>query len=170
MSVVAIKKREDGFWDISADDIAVSGWTVASNADNATFSKLYETNGIIIGGSGSCEVIGCLFMYADTHILKDNSKEGVFDWFKDFLEWREKKTSKQGLDGNYFLIIKNKKAYYFENFLCVEVGQIHAIGAGRDFAFASLWCGIDTHMAVESACALSAMCSEPVHTIRSKEK
>lgn len=168
MSVVAVKKNKKGGFDIAADDIACSGWTVLSNADNKTFSKLQEINGVVIGGSGETEVITMLFMYARTNLIKNNELDSVFDWFKGFLDWRKKKTDKYGISGNFFIIVIDKKAFYFEDFLCVEVKENYAIGAGRDFALAALSLGHSAKESVEVACKLSTFCNEPVHTLENK--
>lgn len=166
MSVVAVKRNEKGGFDIAADDISCHGWTVISNADNKTFSKLQEMNDIIIGGSGATEVITMLFMYARTHLIKNNDLDTMIDWFKDFLDWRKKKSDKYGISGNYFLIIMDKKAFYFEDFLCIEIEDNFAIGAGRDFALAALSLGHTAKQAVEVACKLSSFCNEPVHSFK----
>jgi len=160
MSVVAVKKNDKGGFDIAADDIAVNGWTVSSNADNQTFSKIQKINNIVIGGSGKTEVITMLFMYARTHLIKNNDLDNVFDWFKGFLDWRKEKSDKYGISGNYFIIVFNKKAFYFENFLCVEIKENFAIGAGRDFALAALSLGHSVEEAIEVSCKLSAFCNE----------
>jgi len=168
MSVVAVKKNTKGGFDIAADDIAVNGWTIVSNADNQTFSKIAKINDVVIGGSGSTEINSMLFMYARTHLIKTNDLDGIFDWFKEFLDWRKVKSDKYGIGGNWFIIVLDKKAYYFENFLCVEIKDNHAIGAGRDFALAALALGHSAKEAVEVACKLSAFCNEPVHIFKNQ--
>ena len=163
MSVVVVNKLKSGKFEIAADDIAVNGWTISNNADNQTFSKLEKINDITIGGSGKTEVITLLFMYARTNLIKTNDQDSMLEWFKGFLDWRKQKTDKYGIEGNTFLIVYGDKAFYFENFLCVEVKENFAIGAGRDFALAALSLGHSAEEAVKVACKLSAFCNEPIH-------
>ncbi len=169
MSVVAVKRTGFGF-EIAADDIAVCGWTCVNKADDKTFSKIRKINNVIIGGCGYSSAISLLFMYATTHLIKTNNEDGVFEWFCGFLDWAKEKTGALPSNENSFLIAFHGRAYFFNDYLCNEIFDSFAIGAGRDFALAALKLGHDAGDAVGVACQLSAFCCEPIHSFVSERQ
>ncbi|MBK68003.1 MAG: hypothetical protein CMP22_07740 [Rickettsiales bacterium] len=162
MTVVAVKKQ-NGIVSIASDDATTSGYTTISNADNKSFTKLKQIGKYTIAGSGLTSITSLLFMYAKTHLIRENSEEGVLDWFKGFLDWRKEKTGEYGISSNNFIIVWDNKIYEFQDFQVTEIRENYAIGSGRDFALAAMYMGASAKKAVECAINFDSYCSAPVH-------
>lgn len=163
MTVVAVKVEKNKVT-LSADSACTSGYTTISNADSKSFVKIKKVGDYVIAGAGLCSDISLLFMYAKTNLIKSNNEDAVIDWFKDFLDWKKKKTDLYGLNQSVFILAYESKAYYFESFLVVEIKEKFAIGSGRDFAISAMHNGADTVKAVETACEFDVFCGLPVTT------
>lgn len=168
MTVVAVKVEKNKVV-LSADSACTSGWTTTSNADGKSFAKIKKVGDYVIAGAGLCSDVTLLFMYAKTNLIKSNNEDGVLEWFKDFLNWKKGKTGSYGLDQTDFILAYNDKAYYFANFLVVEIKEKFAIGSGRDFALAAMHNGACTEKAVETACHFDSFCGLPLTTFKTQK-
>lgn len=163
MSVVACRIVNDGF-EMSSNSITVRGST-QSKGKSTTHHKLFEVNNMVIGGVGTAEENSLMRLFAENRGLSVSTDYAVLEFMSDFLDWKRKKTDAKVLD-NTFLIGFSGKVFSVENWFIEEVKTYEAIGAGMDFALATLYAGHSTEEAVRAAIELSIYCEEPIITIK----
>lgn len=158
MSVVACRVTKD-YIQIASDSIIVRGWTQAKGENG--HGKLVQINDLIIGSVGSAQESSLFQLYCTTRKPAAATEAAILEFISDFAEWKRKKTSDFYLLNNYILVV-DKKAFCIEKFFVEEIKTFQAIGAGMDFALASMKLGTSVETAVKTACELSAMCEEPI--------
>jgi hypothetical protein len=159
MSVVACKILPGGF-EIAADSLSVHGYTKTKN--NVRFSKLFEVDGLVIGGVGLPEDMALLELFAMTHKPAEPTERAVLEFWSEFADWKRKKTD---ID-SAFLIGLDDRVFLLDAWLITQVLTFEAIGEGMDFARAALYLGHDAEKAVETAIELNVWCDSPVRVIR----
>ncbi len=164
MSVVAIKSIGKGKFEIASDSIRVAGWFSQEKDKNG---KLWKIGHMIMGTAGSCSIGSLLREYLENHQPKTNTEHGWVALMADFTKHTSSLDSSLKPLENEFLVIWKNKAFFIHNFYVLEIKDYYAIGAGRDFAFASLYLNNDVKKAVEVACELSTFCEKPVKYMRS---
>ena len=122
---------------------------------------------MIMGTAGSCSIGSLLREYLENHQPKTNTEHGWVALMADFTKHTSNLDSSLKPSENEFLVIWKNKAFFIHNFYVLEIKDYYAIGAGRDFAFASLYLNNDVKKAVEVACELSTFCEKPVKYMRS---
>ncbi|MCL4295665.1 MAG: hypothetical protein KJ077_08055 [Anaerolineae bacterium] len=166
MSVVACRIREDGY-EIAADSITVRGYT-QTKGENTSLSKLFETKDMVVGTVGTAEEGSLFRLFCATRKPAAASEYAMLEFFSEFSEWKEKKTSNSSIENSY-IIGFGDKCFAVEQWLVEEILTFQAIGAGMDFALAALHLGHSVRVAVETAIELSVYCESPVIAV-SKER
>jgi len=164
MSIICCKISEHEI-EIAADSILVRGYTQDKGKDK--YTKLSKIGELIIGGSGLCSESGLLHIYAKGNVPLAASEEAIIVYFNEFSEWKKAKTDNAKIENQYLLVL-NKKVFYFYDFFCKEILKYEAIGAGMDYALAALYLGHSAQKAVKTACELSIYCEEPIQIIKVK--
>jgi ATP-dependent protease HslVU (ClpYQ) peptidase subunit len=159
MSVVACRVTESGY-EIAADSITVMGWT-QSRGENVKHSKLFEVDGIVIGGVGLAEESVLMGIFCRTHKPADADTQSVVEFLVEFAEWKKDRTDNRDLE-NSFIFGLGGKAFSTCQYCVTEITKYDAIGAGMDYALAALHLGKDARSAVETAIELSIYCEGPV--------
>ena len=157
MSVVCAKVYKDKIM-IAADSIVVSGWTKNTKQD---FVKLKKINDMILGGSGYCEEQSIMWHYMKTHRPNDSSEKSVLDFMVEFAKWKDEYSGNKTVQNHYILAFDGK-LFLIEGLFVSNVKDFCAIGAGEDFALATLHLGHSPKEAVKVACELSCFVSEPI--------
>lgn len=159
MSVVACRITENGY-EIAADSITVRGWT-QTRGQNAKLVKLFETNGMIIGGVGMAEELSLFRLFVETRRPGAPTNYAILEFISEFSEWKEKRIGTAGVENAYLFGFENK-VFTIEGWLVAEVSKYEAIGAGMDYALSALYLGHSARRAVEVAIELSVFCESPV--------
>jgi ATP-dependent protease HslVU (ClpYQ) peptidase subunit len=163
MSVVAVKVTEDKIT-IGADSIIAFGWT----QEKDKLAKLEEVNGMVIGSVGMAQE-GALFrVFCRTRKPREASDEAIVDFMSEFQDWLNNKIGETKIENGYILVVDGK-AFNIEGFYVKEVVDYAAIGAGMDFALASLYLGKSVKDSIKAACHLSVYCEEPINIIKVKK-
>jgi hypothetical protein len=163
MSVVACKILENGY-EMASDSICVCGWT-QSRGENQNFSKLFEVNNIVIGGVGKAQDNSLMQLFLQTHGISNPDEKSILEFIAEFSLWKKEKTDDAFIENEY-LIGYQGKVFQIHKWMISEVKTYTAIGAGMDFALASLYLGHSTKKAVETAIELSIYCENPIITIK----
>jgi ATP-dependent protease HslVU (ClpYQ) peptidase subunit len=150
MSVVAVRVEKNRII-IGADSILVSG----STQEKDKLAKLFQNEFMVVGDVGEAQ--------------EESSVEAITEYLFDFFSWKKEKTESTELVNSYIIIFENK-AFLVEGFYVKEVKDYTAIGAGMDFALASLYLGSTVEEAIRTACHLSIYCEEPINIIEVKTK
>lgn len=142
--------------------IAWDGRTLAADKQTTvagmriTTTKLYLTvSGLLVGGAG------------DTHEIKQGYK-----WFEDGRQQHAMPPCMATSDGPEFIVIEQKLSrtlvlVYGRGPVPFEVlDRQFAIGSGRDFAMAAMYCGKSAASAVEVAIHFNTGCGRGVDTMR----
>jgi len=163
MSVVACKIC-DNIIDIAADSITVIGYTQSKSINS--HSKLVIVNKMIVGSCGYCEESSLFHNFCSTRsIVEDNVKEikerNVLNFIIEFSKWKKGLTENHKIQNSYIIVV-NGKAFSINNFMVEEILKYEAIGAGMDFALASLYLDNQVENAVKAACELSIYCEPPI--------
>ena len=163
MSIVACRITDSGFV-MAADSISVRGWT-QRRAEQP--SKLFCTNGLIVGAVGFSEEVAMMDMYCTTHRPHDNTDRAMLEFISEFAQWREQRTKEYKIENAYLIgICSDKPAVYSVSGWAIgRVADFEAIGAGMDFALAALYLGHSVTEAVETAIELSVYCENPVQVL-----
>jgi len=93
MSVVACRVKENGF-EIAADSITVRGYT-QTKGQTTDHVKLYETNGMVIGGVGYAEENSLLHLFAETYRPSKPDEYSILEFISEFSEWKKRKTENE---------------------------------------------------------------------------
>lgn len=163
MSVVAVKVTDKGYT-VAADSIAVFGYT-QTKGSNIDMVKLKEVNGLVIGGVGYGEEVNLFYLFCETRKPETNSESSLLSFISEFSEWKYKKTGKY-YGGNAYIIGYGDKVYDVTGYDINQVTTYWAIGAGMDFALASLHLGHTPEEAVATAIELSVYCENPIRIIK----
>lgn len=163
MSVVACKILENGY-EMSSDSITVRGFT-QSKGSNTNHAKLFEVNDIVIGGCGYAKETNLLRLFSETRSISAPTEYALLEFMGEFLDWKTKKTDEKTLENEY-LIGCFGHVFGFNNWYISEIKTYESIGAGMNFALASLYLGHSTEEAVKTAIELSIYCENPIITIR----
>ena len=160
MSVVAVKITEDKII-IGADSIIAYGWT----QEKDKLAKLEEVNGMVIGSVGLAQE-GALFrVFCRTRKPREATDEAIIDFISEFQDWLTNKINESSLNNDYILVYENK-VFGIHGFYVKEITDYSAIGAGMDFALASLYLGNSVKDSIKAACHLSVYCEEPINIIK----
>lgn len=158
MSVVAVRIYPDRY-EIAADSIRTRGWT-QQKIDPKGFAKLFEVNGLILGGVGLSEETGLLYLYMKGHRPCPN-EDSLLEFFSEFAKWKHEKTDKRDIENEY-LIGFDSCVFVVQRYYAKKVINFDAIGAGMDFALSALYLGHSPVKAVETAIELSVFCEGPI--------
>lgn len=140
---------------IASDSIRTKGWSKRTD-----FIKLSCINDLIIGGVGTCEEIGLMFRYAQTHKPETATERDVLSFIVEFARW--KKDFGDGQIRNTYLIVCEGHLFMIEDMFVHEIKDFQAIGAGEDYANAAMYLGMSPEKAVKVACELSCFVAEPI--------
>lgn len=163
MSVVACRINKDSY-EIAADSITVRGST-QDKGDQTTHSKLFELNGLIIGGVGFCEELGLLQLFVTTHQPAMATEAALLEFLAEFSVWKKRKLDKPKLENSYLIGVRDT-VFYVNEWHITRVTTFEAIGAGMDFALAALHLGHTAEEAVCVATELSIYCEAPIQVKR----
>jgi len=155
MTVVACKVTDDGI-SISADSLAVMGWTQEKN-----FIKLKKINDIIFGGAGYSEDNTLMEIFCSTHQPKDSTKDSFLVFLSEFSKWKKDRIDDREIYNSYIFIYRGV-ALVTQQYDVRVINDCYAIGSGRDFALSAMYLGKNTESAVNVACELSIYCEEPI--------
>jgi ATP-dependent protease HslVU (ClpYQ) peptidase subunit len=144
---------------IASDSIVVRGYT--QGKDKNKFAKLFKVNDLIIGSVGYAEESSLFRIYCSTRQPASISENDILIFISEFAQWKKERTTIYSIENSY-IIIFNNKAFHIEGFFVNEILDYEAIGAGMDFALATLYLGHDVEKAVETACELSVFCEKPI--------
>lgn len=161
MSVVAVKVNPTTI-EIASDSILAYGWTQDKGSN--TFSKLFQVNGLTIGTVGHASEITLMKIFCQTRKPKAANEDAILQFLAEFAEWQQDKTSDYGIKNAYIIVFKNK-VFAADGFFVEEIITCEAIGAGGDFAKASLYLGKSATRSCYVASQLSVMCEPPIHTM-----
>lgn len=157
MSVVCAKIYENKI-EIAADSIRISAGTVVGMHGG---SKLFQENGMTIGGCGKSAETALMRSYIKSHKPENSSEMDILRFVVEFAKWKGDYCNDKGVENNY-LMIYDGKLFFLEGLSVREIKDFYAIGAGMDFAFAALHLGHTPREAVKVACDLSCLVSEPI--------
>jgi len=168
MSIIACKVTQNEI-EIASDSITMYGSTKI-DTDLTHFSKLFQINGLTVGSVGFLEETTLFIMFLKEHILKDATEESILNLMFKFSQWKADYSDSREIENSYILIYDGR-AFVVERFLVQEINTYYAVGAGSDFAFATLYLENSAERSVEVACKLSIYCELPVKKfIINKEK
>ena len=156
MSVVAAKVYDNQIT-IAADSILIKG----EKKRNTNFSKLFEYNGMIIGGTGSAEELSLMRHYMQAHKPASATEKDVLDFIIEFARWKNEMNLEMEIENEYLLAYEGH-LFEIEALFVHEVFDFVAIGAGEDFATAALYLKHTPKEAVKVACDLSCFVCEPI--------
>lgn len=162
MSIIAVKINKDTI-DIASDSIMVIN-DFAQNRSTNKYTKLIETNNLIIGSAGTAQESSLLWVFCNTHKPEQATESSLISFFAEFSDWKNNKTGSSALENEYIIIV-DKKVFSVYNFFVEEIFNYTAIGAGMYFALAALHLGHTVQKAVETACELSLYCEPPIKAI-----
>lgn len=162
MSVIAVKIEEDCI-NISSDSIVLINSTKVES--NKGSSKLFQVNDLTVGFSGFLEE-GILFnIFCSTRRPDSDSILSIINFISEFSDWKRNKTNDHTISNEY-IIIFNKKVFICHGFCVDLITNYAAIGAGMDFALATLYLEHSAEDAVKVACALNAYCTLPIQSFK----
>lgn len=147
---------------VASDSITVRGYT-QSKGKNKEHSKLTSVNNIIIGSCGTVEESNMFQIFCQNKQPLEPSNREILNFLFEFSEWKKKRTENSIIQNSYIIVYKGK-AFHINGFMVDKIKTIEAIGAGMDFALASLHLGNDVQTSVNIACELSIFCERPVIT------
>ena len=157
MSVVAARVYSDRIV-MAADTIIVHGWSKQPNQD---FVKINEINGMIVGGTGYAQELSLMWQYMATHKPAAPTEKDVLAFVVEFSRWKRDLIGNGNID-NAYLMAYDGYLFQIESMFVYEVHEYSAVGAGEDFSNAAMYLGHTPNEAVQVACALSCMVSEPI--------
>jgi ATP-dependent protease HslVU (ClpYQ) peptidase subunit len=166
MSVVAVK--------ITKDKIVFGADTQTTYGSNkileSYYGKIFDINGTYLGGVGSSFEIQFMRRFLEEKRLSKNFTEKDFNnlmiEFADYLKEKTKEDSKS-IENNYILV-HDKKAYLFHNWLIREVTEFEAIGSGGETArtayqvFKETNIDPDLKQILSVTCKIDLYCHEPL--------
>jgi len=163
MSVVACRVTEKGYT-IAADSITVYGYT-QRKGDGTDYSKLFEVNGLLVGGVGKAEETSLFHLFAKTRRPSVPTEGALLEFLSEFAEWKKKKVGTDGLNNHYIIGIDDT-VFSVNGWHIHNVTNFDAIGAGFEYALAALHLDHSPEEAVKVAIELCIYCEGPVQVLR----
>jgi ATP-dependent protease HslVU (ClpYQ) peptidase subunit len=160
MTVIAVKKHKDKIV-IGSDSIRAYG----STQQKLEYGKLKKLDGFIFGHAGAAVNVTLMCMFAKTHKIDGPNEDAVSNFMAEYLQWCKKKINDYKFESQFLFVIGGKIFVVFQDLCIYEIEDYYAIGAGMDFALASLYLGKSVKEAVEAACELSIYCEKPINMI-----
>jgi len=172
MTVVAVKVKQKTI-EIASDSQVTYGWRmkhkIANYSDKQanTTGKIFETNGMVIGGAGVLAQLGLLRMFSKTHKPKEMDIDSIVDWVQEYKEFMDKKAKIHHNDADLEGIIISENIVFAFNteFDVYQVTDFGAIGSGRYLALGAMECGAEVDKAVIVASKYDLFCGESVEKI-----
>ena len=160
MTVIAARKTDTGI--VFASDAQVTrGWRTQPDQTMET-SKLFQVNGMTIGGAGLMKESRLLELFCQRTKPAAPTELDMIEFFLAFM-WDVRKFDRDFEPYNNFLIAFENELFEFCDTADVHVvPEYAAIGSGSDFALAVMHGGKGPAKAVEVACELDIYCSKPV--------
>lgn len=159
MSVVACKITQNGY-EMAADSITVRGYS-QTKGQTSNRVKLIEINGIVVGSVGTAEESSLFQLFLKTHTPASSTESGILDLLSEFHDWKYKKVNNSSIENEYLIGFEGN-VFRVAGWLVEKVKSYYAIGAGMDFANATLHLGHSAKKAVETAVDLSIYCENPI--------
>lgn len=160
MSVVAARKY-DHHISFAADSISVAGSTrITQRIENS--AKLFHSNGLTIGGSGSARELSMISLYVRNHSPASNTLEAIIDFIWRFEKWVQERDDDFKADNHYLIAFQDCLFRTYGSLEIFQVNEFDAVGAGEDFAITALHLEKTPAEAVDIACQLSVWCHPPV--------
>ncbi|TXH14314.1 MAG: hypothetical protein E6R03_09540 [Hyphomicrobiaceae bacterium] len=167
MSVVACRMLKNGY-EMAADSIRVHGYT-QRKGNSGGAAKLTVVNDIYFGYVGCCDVGALLTVYLKNH-RPEPTELGIIEFMSEFADWKQKKVNNADVTGCDYLFGFPDSVFRFIHWGVQQITDFTAIGAGEDYALASLHLGHTAKEAVETACELSVYCERPVKSLTRRLK
>lgn len=160
MSVVAARKYEDRI-SFAADSISIAGSTRITQRIE-TSAKLFQTNGITLGGAGSARELSLISLYVRNHSPVNDDLESMIDFVWRFEKWVQERDVEFKAENHYLLAFQSGLFRTYGGLEIFQVNEFDAVGAGQDFAITALHLEKTPHEAVDIASQLSVWCHPPV--------
>ena len=160
MSVVVVRKLKTKI--VMAADLQTS-WGDAKivDAKQAIYlepSKIWQTNGMIIGSAGYVSAATLLRVFSKTHKPASADVEGIIEYIVEFVDWAKKKDTNFKFE-NQLLIVFENHIFECEGYGVKEINEYMAIGSGMFLALGAMYKGSDPEEAVEIAKQFDLFCS-----------
>lgn len=160
MSVVAARKYDNRI-SFAADSISVAGSTrITQRTENS--AKLFQTNGLTIGGSGSARELSVISLYVRNHRPADASLDAMIEFIWRFEKWVQERDDAFKAENHYLIAFQDGLFRTYGGLEIFQVNEFDAVGAGEDFAITALHLERPPAEAVDIACQLSVWCHPPV--------
>lgn len=172
MTCIAVKVKKDKI-EVACDKQVSWGGNKMPMAENSdkqlkSMGKIFQTNGMTIGGCGSLADLSLLSIYAKTHKPKDMNRDDILEWFIEFINWYENKTGDKKTNLS-FVIINDGFAFIVHDFYEVyQIEDFDAIGSGMWLALGVLDNGGDVIDAIKTAIKYDLYCGGDVNKITIK--
>lgn len=160
MSVVAARKYDNhiGF---AADSISVAGSTRITQRIESS-AKLFQSNGLTIGGAGSARELSLISLYVRNHNPAAETLDAMIDFIWRFEKWVQERDPDFKADNHYLIAFQDVLFRTYGGLEIFQVNEFDAVGAGQDFAITALHLEKTPMEAVDIACQLSVWCHPPV--------
>lgn len=159
MSVVAIRKIKDKI--IMAADVQWSwGYKKFATTHKEMYAepaKIWQHNGITVGGAGSVSESMLFRIFTKTHKPASADVPGILDYLVEFCDWAKKKQTDFKLD-NHYLIVFEKKMFQAISYDVQEITEYNAVGSGMFLALGAMYKGSDPVEAVDVAKTFDLFC------------
>lgn len=162
MSVVAVRVNKNSIV-MSADSIITLGGD--KSATGRGRGKIFEVNGMLIGGVGYASEINLLALFAENHKPLAATERAITQFLNEFADFKNKTTDNRTLRNDFLLAFDGKCFCIFSDYDVMEITDYYAIGYGMDYANAALYLGHSPQEAVKVACDLCCYVSEPIITL-----
>lgn len=160
MSIVAARKYENHI-SFAADSISVAGSTRITQRIE-TSAKLFQSNGLTIGGAGSARELSMISLYVRNHSPINDDLESMIDFIWRFEKWVQERDEDFGAENHYLIAFQRGLYRTYGGLEIFQVNEFDAVGAGQDYAVTALHLEKTPHEAVDIACQLSVWCHPPV--------
>jgi len=176
MTVIAVR-RQKTFIELSADSQTTHGWHKfeKGNDEKIGDSKIFQTNGMLIGGAGYVSESNLFKIFCNNHKPKDAEADSVTEFMYEFRDWVAKKTGNPGFKlYNAFIIVFEGEIFEaYEGNVSVKK-DFWAVGSGGFLALAALHLGQSSEKAVEVAKVYDLYCggktvTKKVFTIKKQQ-
>ncbi len=165
MSIVCVKVYDDRAI-FASDSIIVRNWlqrkSGKNNQENGEFTKLIQTNGMVIGSVGFADECGLFQLYCSTRNPVGSTELDITNFISEFANWKSDKTGNKEIKNGYLIGFKDK-VFGVQGYYVSRVTEYDAIGAGEEFGCAALFLGHTPEEACNVACELSIFCEKPVY-------
>ena len=168
MSVIAVKRFPNKIVMSADSQVTFGDHKTQTSGEGLSVSKIYESNNIIVGSSGTVVESNFFRLFTDSHLLSTDTELEILRYLVDFTKWMKDFDSSFTAPKNHYIIVIGETIAQILGLEIHLVESFSAVGSGMWVALGALTQGASCEDAIEAAKKYDLYCGGKTITITKK--